>query len=116
MPDQTCASCRRTMTPRHRHQANTGIMPHYARGLCGTCYHREKRAGRLDQWPTRSVLFEVYVADLEWLVQTGESPEQWPTRLGTTAAALAKALYRHGRPDLARKVDRIAKRERGARR
>jgi hypothetical protein len=37
--------------------------PHQARGLIGTCYQRERTAGRLDQWPSHTLTPD-RVADL----------------------------------------------------
>lgn len=51
------------------------------------------------------------MADVEWLLKTGESPEMIPARLGTTTPALARWLYRIGRPDLGHIWSAMARRE-----
>lgn len=51
------------------------------------------------------------IEDVEWLASNGIPPDQWPERLGTTTTALARRLYRYGRPDLARPVEVLRKRD-----
>lgn len=41
------------------------------------------------------------IEDLEWMADTGESLDGAAERLNTTPVALERALYRHGRHDLA---------------
>lgn len=42
------------------------------------------------------------VEDVEWMLDGGDTPTQILTRLATTPTAIARRLYRAGRPDLAR--------------
>jgi hypothetical protein len=46
------------------------------------------------------------LAEIERLQQIGLPPERWPADLGMTEAALARALYRAGRNELARPFNR----------
>lgn len=52
-----------------------------------------------------------WAEDCDWLASFGVAPSEWPGRLGTTVAGLAKALYRAGRPDLARPLSAAYHRE-----
>lgn len=105
-----CRSCLRAMIPKRPGPRPVDTVVHVGRGLCRGCYFRERH--RLDDWPLQGRPVSTVVEDVEWFVECGESPEQWAVRLGMTAAGVAKALYRAGRPDLARQVGRIARRER----
>jgi hypothetical protein len=50
------------------------------------------------------------------LLAAGEHPERIAARLGTTPAAMARWLARHGQHDLARPFDRIDRQTRERRR
>jgi len=54
------------------------------------------------------------VDDVDFLMQAGEAPEQITARLGTAAGTLARYLFRHDRPDLARPFWRLDASERRA--
>ena len=55
------------------------------------------------------------VEDVEFLLQHGADLDEVSKRLGRSVGALARGLYRAGRPDLARPFERLRKyRERGA--
>jgi hypothetical protein len=93
---------------------NCGADRNYARGLCRRCYYYLRQRGLVDDyypnyrgWPRAEL-----VAEVEFLHDTGADPETWAERLGSTPAAVAKALYRAGRYDLARHAQRIAWRQR----
>lgn len=49
--------------------------------------------------------------DVLWLAGSGVAAEQWPERLGMKPDAVARALYRAGRRDLANPVQAMARRE-----
>lgn len=50
--------------------------------------------------------------DVTELAANGETPERIATRLGMTPAAIARAMYRAERPDLARPFNALDKRTR----
>lgn len=52
------------------------------------------------------------VADAEALRAGGVPPEQWPERIGATAEAIRRALYRAGRTDLARPISALVSKQR----
>lgn len=85
---------------------------HQARGLCRSCYNKERRAGTLDRWKPliegmRGTRAEV-AAHVAFLRDTlGMPPEKWAPEVGTTVSALARRMYRAGRPDLARPLQRM---------
>lgn len=54
------------------------------------------------------------VADVEALKAGGTPPEQWPARIGMSAEAITRALYRAGRTELARPLGSLAKKQRYA--
>lgn len=54
------------------------------------------------------------VADAEALRAGGVPAEQWSERMGANAEAIKRALYRAGRPDLARPISAVAERQRRA--
>lgn len=54
------------------------------------------------------------VADAEALRAGRVPPEQWPERIGATAEAITRALYRAGRIDLARSLGAIVSKQRSA--
>lgn len=87
---------------------------HNGRGLCSTCLSRAQREGTLDNWPPVRISWVTaraeLVAYIEQLRMTGLPPESWAKDLGTTNSALARRLYRAGRPDLAREVERLRQR------
>lgn len=49
----------------------------------------------------------IYVEEIEWLSSFGMRPEDIATRLCTTVDALARAMYREARPDLANPFQRV---------
>lgn len=51
---------------------------------------------------------DYYAEETEHLLSSGSSPEQLCAQLGLHPASLARALYREGRDDLARKVQNVA--------
>lgn len=115
-----CLVCDRPMA-RGRRKPPPGLATHRGRGLCSRDYQREKAAGRLQSWPrmpaTRTTHDPATCAvceDVEWLESTGAHESEWAGRLGTTAASLAKHLYRYGKPELARRVERLYRAERKA--
>jgi hypothetical protein len=72
------------------------------RGLCGSCYCREYRAGTLDDWPrTTRARGDVVEVVAELLAQR-EDAGRICERIGMTPSAVARVCYRAGRPDLAR--------------
>lgn len=111
--------CRKHGGPmlRYDHRTVNSMSAHKARGLCRRCYSQEVRRGTLANWPLlmpgwietrRSVVSYVeYLRD-----SLGLEPVKWVAELGTTPAALSRRLYRAGRADLARPVERIAQRRR----
>lgn len=97
---------------RYDERTRNGVSAHKARGLCRRCYGQELRAGTLERWPSLmagwSMRRQDVVGYVEYLRDTlGLEPEKWVADLGTTSVALARRLYRAGRPDLARLVERI---------
>jgi hypothetical protein len=83
-----------------------------ARGLCDGCYRKVTLAGRLHEYPSEYTLSrERLLADVEHLASTGLSPREWAADLDTTPAALARRLYRYGREDLARPVEKQRQRD-----
>ena len=126
-----CRSCTTRLVPSRAQPVPRGYRHHAGRGLCRICYHRERRAGRLDRWPPLPRSAYVWPTlppsaygpprsyyrctdgdcpicqDTRWLADTGTPAAEWPARLGTTIAALSKRLYRHGQTDLYRRLERI---------
>lgn len=45
------------------------------------------------------------VEDVEWLLDSDETPSTIAARYGIASASVARALYRAGRPDLARRFE-----------
>lgn len=92
---------------RHRDQCQS----YGCRGLCGRCYYRLNRDGLLDRYPVlRAIDPKGFLAAVEQATMV-LPPEKWAADLGMADTALARRLYRYGRPDLARKVQRLIKRE-----
>ena len=54
------------------------------------------------------------IEDVEFMLDSGSSPEMVAARLHTTTASLARAMYRAGRNDLGALFDRAMRRERRA--
>jgi len=44
---------------------------------------------------------------MRWLAETGATPHEWVTRMGSTSVALARRLYRHGLYEWASQVERL---------
>lgn len=106
---------------RYDERTRNGVSAHKARGLCRRCYAQECRAGTLDRWPSlmagRAIRRQDVAGYVEYLRDClGLEPEKWVAEMGTTSFALARRLYRAGRPDLARPVERINKQIRKRRR
>mgnify|MGYP007127663106 CR=1 FL=1 len=80
--------------------------PHYARDLCKFHYMRLRKLGTIGRrtWPGAEL-----VAEVRHLIACGDSPEQVADRLEMTPAGIAKALRRHGRPDLAPPFERLCR-------
>lgn len=57
---------------------------------------------------------DYYAEEVEFLRSLGSSDAEITRALGVTPRNLARALYRVGRPDLARPFGRIEKRERAS--
>jgi transposase-like protein len=55
-----------------------------------------------------------YADEVAWLLTSGESTQRIAQRLGLKPGSLARSLYRHGHPDLARPFGAWEKRERSA--
>lgn len=108
-----CLSCNCAMS-RGRGKPPPGERKHRARGLCSRCYQRERVAGRIHAWsllPVERTRHDpatcAVCEDVEWLASAGTPASEWPYRLDTTLASLAKHLYRYGKPELARRVERL---------
>lgn len=103
----TCRSCSQPMRP-GRTPPDGYTVCHHSRGLCGACYSREHKAGRVTMFPTTARNYQQerrhVVEAIEAMMVVGLPPEKWCAELGTTPAALERRLYRSGRPDLARKL------------
>jgi hypothetical protein len=92
--------------------ADGGRPLYQARGLCDGCYRKVTLAGRLHEYPSEYALSrQRLLADVEYLASTGLSPQKWAADLGMTTAALARRLYRYGREDLARQVEKQRQRD-----
>lgn len=52
---------------------------------------------------------EELIEDVEWMAKTRETPERMATRIGSTVEAVARRLYRAGRPDLANQFQHVVK-------
>lgn len=58
----------------------------------------------------RSAGEEAVIEDIVFMIDMGEWPERVASRTGRNPAALARLLYRHNRPELAREFELFAKR------
>ena len=74
----------------------------FGRGLCTGCHKFAARNGRRTRQPREEVVEEV-----EFLLLP-RGAEGTAAALGMTPAAIARACYRAGRPDLARPFGRLA--------
>lgn len=106
---------------RHDEPPRGDLAPHKARGLCTRCYAREARCGTLTSWPSLMAGWTIKRQEVATYVEylrdsLGLDPEKWAAEMGTSETALARRLYRAGRPDLARPLERINKQNRDARR
>ena len=87
--------------------------PKYARALCAAHYMRLQRYGDPEHYPIADAA-QAWIADVEWLLDAGESVQQVAARLDRTLGAVAKRLRRNGRPDLANRFERVNWRQRTA--
>jgi hypothetical protein len=80
-----------------------GLRPIRARGVCGTCYERHRKAGTLDQLPTsgRGQENDYVVSEWLWLASFGVSRDLAALQLGMSRNALDKAIDRHQRKERA---------------
>ena len=76
---------------------------YYARHLCRRHYWRLMKSGAIGRrtWPGPDLVAEVIH------LLAGSSPEVVADRLELTPAAIARAMRRHGRPDLAPQFERV---------
>lgn len=77
--------------------------PARARGWCQSHYGGWRRTGNpLDlKFSTSPESLAAFIEDVEWMLQTGESPEMAAVRLRATINAVEIRLRRAGRDDLA---------------
>lgn len=69
---------------------------HAGRGLCGCCYERARRAGRLADWPRAVWDGGELVAEAELVAaRQGGSLAEVAATLGVSRAALERARSRH---------------------
>ena len=105
-----CRNCDRTLRPiRTTIEDHPDTALHQGRGLCWTCYHRP---GVRDQWDVTKRPGPDLLAEVDALGQVSE--HEAAARLGVTIGAIARAGYRHGRLDIARRFNAVARRERTA--
>lgn len=118
MITRRCRDCARPMRPKHR-KADGVTTRHHGYGYCERCYNRRLRTGALPEPENgrkrpyrirrRCLAGEVCdrcedVADLDRL---GVSPWDWAERLDTTPVNLQRQLYRHGKHNLAHRLEPI---------
>src|SRR5690606_15521875 len=91
-----------------------GHRTHHGRGLCRPCYSRNYKAAQIHKWPLLKRRQRVcrkpdcgFCEDMRWLAETGATPHEWVTRMGSTSVALARRLYRHGLYEWASQVERL---------
>ena len=101
MTVQTCTRCARPVDGGHRK----------ARGLCTPCYSTCYRNGTVIDYERRTWTNAELVAEVRFL-SDDRSPASICEALDKTPAAIAKALQRAGRYDLARPYTRIYEKER----
>ena len=109
-----CSGCGREMRKRGEPaDGGRGGRPLYqARGLCDGCYRKVTLAGRVGEYPSEYALSrQRLICDVEHLASTGLPPQKWAADLGMSTAALARRLYRYGRDDLARQVEKHRQRD-----
>lgn len=119
----TCRKCHQPMRFGYRDhgEANTARR-HCGRGLCNRCYQQEYVAGTLDRWPVGNSPLQRclsgqpchFCQSVAELYESGETPWLWARHFDVTAAAVARRLYRHRRPELARVIEPIAQAQRKA--
>lgn len=106
----TCRNCDRPMRPSGAPAADhPGTVPHQGRGLCWACY---MRPGLRDRWDVTKRPGPDLLAEVDALGQISEY--EAAARLGVTIGAIARAGYRHGRLDIGRRFNAVARRERTA--
>ena len=117
-----CLSCGAGIAPAKTSVLPPGVLRHRGRGLCNRCWRREKRAGRLDDWPASIASGHPACTDgtcewcqeVLWIAAGGSSPYEWADRMGTNIVAMSRRLYRHGLVGLARQTERIRGEQRRA--
>lgn len=125
LDERRCAGCGCRIESKHQSVAGTtrsGVRPHAGRGLCTTCYARARKAeGGLDRYAVRRRSNAACkgpddrcprCSEIEDLVQHGALVTDLPDLLRITPATLARFLWRHHRPRLARAVERMVERSR----
>jgi hypothetical protein len=88
-----------------------GTVRHVARGLCATCHTDPAIRDAHDSITHHGTDL---IEDASDLLAAGESETAVARRLGVSAAAIAQAAHRHGRPDVASRFDRARRLERRA--
>lgn len=88
-----CTSCGRTRTQTNGHR--------FCRGMCHSCYNRERYAGRLGAMrryirKDDPIDLDAFCEDYEWLRDSGVHVTMIAPRLGCTVSALVQRLYRAG--------------------
>ena len=104
MRPPTPAECRSCGWPIRAHSAPPdGRAVHRGHGLCVMCYSRARRARAQEaSGPPRSRPSDLVIEDAEWLARQGETIESAAKRVGMTATAMERALYRAARHDIVR--------------
>lgn len=86
--------------------AATISLPHglYRCGLCqGVMTETDMTTSERCRWCMPGYLCRhELIEDVEWMLVCGEHPSRICARLGMSAAAVERRMYRAGRPDLAR--------------
>lgn len=95
-----CVQCERPIRAAQQLlKDHPGTVASGARGKCRTCH---MRGNKPRAWAGQELLAEIdHIQD---------HPENVLRRLNVTAAAVEKAAYRHGRPDIARQFSQLIRR------
>ena len=93
---RTCAECARPVLTQ-KAPPQPGHFRLQGRGLCGACYFRAVRDGRLEDYPRTNRRDADTCEDHAELKAQGYTREQIAARLGMTREALDKAITRHNR-------------------
>ncbi|PXY33587.1 hypothetical protein BAY59_10930 [Prauserella coralliicola] len=67
----------------------------YGRGLCGGCYNREYKAGRITEHPRSTRPAADVVEDWEFLRGQGYTKREAAERIGMRLTAFNRAILRH---------------------